>query len=307
MLIACAVVALSLAGAPPVATAALGAQEAPSAELRPDSDRAPLLLSAAPDPLFDDPFDLEFDADPAGFPDPIEQWNRDVLGLNRIADRWIFNPVTRVYRGVIPDQARRAVRNFFDNVGSLPVLMNDVFQGRGRCAGATLFRIVVNSTVGMAGFFDPADRMGFERHSSDFGQTMGSYGVGSGMYFVFPLFGPSTARDGFGTLVDAFFNPVAWFLGPGPQLTYGGGLGLSLRDEHYEALKALDESSVDFYAALRNAYYQSRSAHISDTPDCRRRVDEQTEASAEEERANAPFRLASATRPWWQKGRRSCR
>ncbi|RMF22314.1 MAG: VacJ family lipoprotein [Deltaproteobacteria bacterium] len=224
--------------------------------------------AGAVDPLFDDEFDEEFDVEPAGFPDPWEGVNRGVLGFNRRLDRWVLDPVTRGYRKIAPAPVRTAIRHFFDNIGSVPILANDILQLRPRCAGVTLARIVTNTTVGIGGLFDPARRWGLERHRADFGQTVARIGVGSGPYLVLPLLGPTTLRDGTATLVDAAFNPAFWVLGPAQQLTYGGGAGLAARDANFEALMALANSSIDYYAALRNGYYQSRIGQIEQRPSC---------------------------------------
>jgi len=216
------------------------------------------------DPLFDD----EFDQDPASFPDPWEGANRGLMGFNRRLDRWLLDPLTRGYRWVAPAAVRSAVRRFFANVGSVPIFANDVLQLRLRCAAVTFGRVLTNSSIGIGGLFDPARRWGLERHEADFGQTLSRVGIGSGPYLVMPLLGPTTLRDGTATLVDAAFNPAFWVLGPAQQVTYGGGAGLSTRDAHFEALMALAESSVDYYAALRNGYYQSRMAQLENKPSC---------------------------------------
>jgi len=108
------------------------------------------------------------------------------------------------------------------------------------------------------GLFDPAQRIGLEDHHADFGQTLWVYGVGSGPYLMLPLFGPSTARDGFGRLVDGALRPDTWLLGGAPLLVLGVGDGLSLRAMHREALVELERSSVDYYAALRSVYWMDR-------------------------------------------------
>jgi phospholipid-binding lipoprotein MlaA len=232
------------------------------------------------DPLFDeaDPLFGEDDAfgTPGGYPDPIERVNRGVLGFNRFLDRWLFDPVTRAYQFAVPTPARRAVHRLFLNLNSPVILANDILQMEWQDAGVTLGRFVVNSTAGVAGLFDVAERMGFERHESDFGQTLRLADVESGPYLIVPILGPSTVRDTVGGVMDSFFNPTTWFFGLGlgtqfvtqgpltEQLLYSGTSGLTLRDAHYESLKALEDSSVDFYAALRNAYYQNRKAEIWD-------------------------------------------
>jgi len=217
------------------------------------------------DPPLDAPDDLEAELlleeeaiRSAELPDPLEPGNRGVLGFNRGVDWILVDPLTRAYSWVMPDPAERAVRRFFDNLASPSVLVNDLLQLRGRRAAVTSARFVVNTTVGVAGLFDPARRVGLADHHSDFGQTLWVYGVGSGPYLMLPLFGPSTARDGFGRLVDGALRPDTWLLGGAPLLVLGVGDGLSLRAMHREALEELERSSVDYYAALRSVYWMDR-------------------------------------------------
>jgi phospholipid-binding lipoprotein MlaA len=231
----------------PAATAgtpAAPAEEEPSAEAA-DDRQAELLL--------------EEEAAGAGtLSDPLEPGNRGVLWFNRGVDWILIDPLTRGYEWIMPDPAERAVRRFFDNLASPSVLMNDLLQLRGRRAATTSARFVVNTTVGVAGFFDPAVKFGLEDHHSDFGQTLWVYGVGSGPYLMLPLFGPSTARDGFGRLVDGALRPDTWLLGGAQLVVLGVGDGLSLRAMHREALEELKRSSVDYYAALRSVYWMDR-------------------------------------------------
>ena len=220
----------------------------------------PAVESLEPDPLFDDDFELEVGL--ASVPDPFEKPNRLVFVFNRAVDRWVLDPVTRVFRFVVPRPARRSLNHFFDNLNSPQILVNDIFQLEWADAGVTTARLLVNTSVGLAGFFDPASEFGLERHKSDFGQTLAMAGAPSGPYFMLPLLGPTTVRGGVGLLVDALFHPTFYLLGGTDILFFGGSAGLSSRARHFEELKALEESSVDFYAALRSGYYQNRMGEI---------------------------------------------
>ena len=219
-------------------------------------------IPSAPDPLYDD----EVEIAPPHFPDPLERVNRSTFRLNLGLDRWVFDPVTRAYAFVVPDPARRAVRRAFANLNSPSTFVNDVLQLELRDAGVTLTRFVVNSTIGVAGILDPASRLGLERHDADFGQTLALAGVPSGPYLILPAIGPTNARDATGYLVDFLFRPTTYLITPAGHLVYTpvteGSAGLAARDAHADALRALQASSVDFYAALRSAYYQDRTAHI---------------------------------------------
>ena len=198
--------------------------------------------------------------------DPMERVNRRFLDINMSMDRWFLDPLTRAYAFVVPDPARRAVRRFLVNLESPAIFANDVLQLTPQDAAVTLTRFAVNTTVGLAGLFDPADKLGLEGHHTDFGQTMALYGVPSGPYVMLPVLGPTTARDGSGYVVDFLFQPTTYVL-PGITLfiyasIHQGSAGLVTREEHAEGLRALQSSSVDFYAALRSAYYQDRVAAI---------------------------------------------
>lgn len=224
--------------------------------------------AAAPDPLFDEAFEDES----SGFPDPFEVINRPILGLNRIVDKVILNPITWIYGFVVPTPLKKSIRQVFDNVHAPPVLANDLFQGEWKDAGVTAARFVVNTTIGLGGLFDPAAQMGLKKHHSDFGQTLALLGVGSGPYIVFPLLGPTTLRHGTGVIADSLLSPTIYLLGPTELFFYyfAGGRGLAAREERIKELIALETSSVDYYAVLRNAYFQNRTAEIWDRREHRR-------------------------------------
>lgn len=230
---------------------------------------SPARADAPADPLFDDLFDEEFNDKVSAYPDPLESSNRNVFAFNRQLDKWILDPVTRAYRYVAPRPVRVALSQVFVNLGSTKTLVNDFLQLEWKDAAVTSTRLVVNTTVGVVGLFDVAARIGLEGHESDFGQTLALAGVPSGPYLVLPALGPANVRDGVGTVIDGFFQPTYYILGPanllvGPTeiLLYSGSSGISTRDRHFLELKALESSSVDFYAALRSGYYQQRVGEI---------------------------------------------
>jgi phospholipid-binding lipoprotein MlaA len=233
-------------------------------EMTPTGALAPAPTGGQRDPLFDTNYDEELASQPTGFPDPLEPMNRVTLRINRVIDHLILNPVTRLYDLLVPEPVEPAIRRVFRNLASGGVLLNELLQAHPRAAGRTAIRFFVNTTVGLGGAFDFARCEGVYRRNADFGQTLANYGVGSGPYLVLPVFGPSNARDAFGDLVDGLLHPAVYLLGPLQRLTYGGSLGIAIREEHYHSLDALEKSAVDFYAALRNAYYQVRIAEIED-------------------------------------------
>lgn len=213
-------------------------------------------------------FDDEFGAEPACYEDPLEGFNRRTLAFNQEVDHWLLNPIGKVYRFILPSQARRSVRQALANVNTPVILANDLLQREWADAGVTVTRFGINSTLGVAGLFDPAESFGFARHTSDFGQTMALEGVPAGAYIVLPLLGPTTVRDGIGGVIDMLFRPTTYVLGPVDQIfyttIYGGSYGLAEYSAVSEQVAALEASSVDYYAALRSAFYQSRTAEIWD-------------------------------------------
>jgi phospholipid-binding lipoprotein MlaA len=174
--------------------------------------------------------------------------------------------VGRAYAFVVPAAGRRAVRRVLANLNSPSVLVNDVLQLAPKDAGITLGRLVINSTAGVVGIFDVAKEIGLPGHFSDFGQTLALYGTPSGPFLILPAIGPTTARDGIGYIVDFAFRPLTYILTPAIQIwvvsIQEGSAGIAARDAHAEALDALEESSIDYYAALRSAFYQDRMAQI---------------------------------------------
>lgn len=216
-------------------------------------------------PVGADPFADDADVPPS-FPDPIEPLNRLTFRLNLKIDRWVFDPITRTYARAVPAPGRQAVRRVLANLNAPVVFVNDVLQIEPSDAAITATRFLINTTIGLLGLFDVAARGGLPAHASDFGQTLALCGVPSGPYLIIPLAGPTTMRDGAGYLVDFVFRPYAYFLGPGVLLfatpIYEGSAGISAREEHAEELRALESSAMDYYAALRNAYTQDRTARI---------------------------------------------
>jgi phospholipid-binding lipoprotein MlaA len=207
------------------------------------------------------------DATSAGtFPDPLEKLNRLTFGMNRTLDRWVFDPIARAYAFVVPLPARKAVRRALTNLDSPAIFVNDLLQLEPRDAGVTAARFAINTTAGIAGLFDAAGALGLERHVTDFGVTLALMGVPSGPYLMLPILGPSTARDSTGFLVDFFFRPTTYILTPGALIVvtsvWEGSAGIASREEHAEQLRILETSAVDYYAALRNAFYQNRMAQI---------------------------------------------
>ncbi|MCU1739536.1 MULTISPECIES: MlaA family lipoprotein [Pseudomonas] len=134
--------------------------------------------------------------------DPLESWNRRVYHFNYRFDEWVFLPAVDGYRYVTPTFLREGVSHFFSNLGDVSNLLNSLFQFKGKRALETTGRLLLNTTIGVAGLWDPATKMGLPRQTEDFGQTLGFYGVPGGAYLVLPFFGPSNLRDTGGLVFD---------------------------------------------------------------------------------------------------------
>jgi len=134
--------------------------------------------------------------------DPLESFNRRMYDFNYYFDKYIFLPVVSGYEFITPDYIEARVSNFFDNLREVKNLTNCLLQSKAKDSGVTIGRFLVNSTIGLAGFYDPATSFGWQRRNEDFGQTLGYYNVGAGPYLVLPIFGPSCFRDGAGLLFD---------------------------------------------------------------------------------------------------------
>jgi len=223
-----------------------------------ESSTEPFIDWDEPDPLFDDDFDLET---VSGYPDPLEEANRKVFTFNQGLDQYFLGPIASFFGYVTPGPVKQGLRNFFDNLNTPVVFINDALQLEWKDVAVTTAGFVVNTTVGIGGLFEPAKHIGLPRHVSDFGQTLALARMPSGPYLVIPVAGPSTARGTVGSVVDLMLRPTTWFL-PVTTLFSTGGEGVVRLEEHQGELEELERSSVDFYAVLRSAYRQTREDQI---------------------------------------------
>ena len=200
--------------------------------------------------------------------DPFEGTNRAVFAFNDAINDAVFHPVLKGYRYVTPEFARDGVDNFLTNLKSPVILANELLQGDLDGAGHVLLRATVNTLVGLGGLFDVAGYEGYKHVPEDFGQTLAVWGLDHGPYLVLPVLGPSSTRDYVGYLVDAFADPLRWYLFNIDEehiyYTKVGAEYLNLRNELMDLLEDLEKSSIDYYAATRSIYYQRRAALVRD-------------------------------------------
>jgi len=194
--------------------------------------------------------------------DPLESVNRIIFAFNESIDSHLLQPIAQGYNYVMPDPAIDAVRRFFLNLDSPVILTNDLIQGDFKQASITLGRFGINSSLGVLGLLDPATNFGWERHHADFGQTLHSYGMEAGPYLVLPLIGPASMRGGIGRLVDILFQPLGYFLTTGQNISISASRAVVKREELLGGLKELQENSVDYYTALKAAFWQARQIEL---------------------------------------------
>ena len=196
--------------------------------------------------------------------DPMESWNRGVYGFNDALDRAVVKPVATVYRGALPQWMRSGVGNFFNNLEDVWSIVNNALQLRGRDTGDSIGRVMVNSTVGVVGLIDVASELNIERHTADFGLTLGRWGVGAGPYVVLPLLGPSTMRSVVALPVDWKGNLVNQVT---DDATRYGLVGLNLVDTRAKYLQAgsvVEEAALDQYSFIRDSYLQRQRNRVYD-------------------------------------------
>ncbi|MDX3885232.1 MULTISPECIES: MlaA family lipoprotein [Sphingomonas] len=211
------------------------------------------------------------DLEASGPRDPLEGFNRAVWGFNQTLDKVAMKPVSTVYRTITPRAARRGILHVFDNLTEPWSFVNNLLQGKPGRAVNNLGRFVVNTTIGVGGLADHATGLGIKPAPEDFGQTLAAWGVKSSTYIVLPLFGPSTIRDGIGTGVGMFADPVNICLRECTDLSWTERMIpdvvnlVSIRANLTETgADTLLNTSLDPYATARSAYFQRRAAEIAD-------------------------------------------
>lgn len=207
--------------------------------------------------------------------DPLEPMNRAVFTFNEKVDAWVLRPVAVAWDRVVPTPVENGLDNAFENVRFPIHLVNNALQGKIDATGTTIFRFLINSTIGIAGFFDVAKHLGMPRRNADFGQTLGVWGVPPGPYLVWPLLGASSVRDSAGMAVDSYIN-ITGLLVDWPYLA--GQRVIETVNSRALLLDDIDrarEASFDFYVAVRAAYEARRTAAVTGRSTTARKVAEE--------------------------------
>lgn len=206
-------------------------------------------------------------SDPEAPNDPLEPVNRLVFSMNQRLDRNAALPAASLYSDAVPNSTRRRFHNILSNLSGPVTVMNDLLQTEFGNAGIAAGRFAVNTTLGVMGVFDVATDWGMPERNRDFGETLGSYGVGPGPYLILPFRGPTSVRDFGGSYVDGFFSPLRYVRYDGHQ--YIGIVKSSLgsvdnRSANIVTYRDIERASVDYYATMRAYYLQRRARQVED-------------------------------------------
>ena len=207
--------------------------------------------------------------------DCFEGLSRNIFKFNQFFDKTVLRPMASGYNK-LPDPIKKGTGNFTSNIATLLTIPNHILQGNFKSAGDSSATFLINSTIGVLGFANPAAKMGFENQQEDVGQTLGAYGIKGGCYFVLPILGPTTVRDTFGMVADTFIDPFSHVTIRENELlnisgsdtdyfSVKGMTAIDLRGDNMKNLDSLEKNSIDMYAAFKSLYLQSREKKISNT------------------------------------------
>jgi phospholipid-binding lipoprotein MlaA len=205
----------------------------------------------------------------------FEKTSRAIFKFNMALDDIILEPLAKGYNK-LPSPLKSGTSNFTSNIGTLLSIPNNVLQGNLKQLGHSVGSFAVNTTVGILGFLNPAEKIGLKPHKEDIGQTLGHYGIGPGCYFVLPIFGPTTARDSIGLLADTFVDPFAHvtirehelFGASGNSLDYyslKATKTVDFRADNDKNFESLEKNSIDLYSSLKSIYLQERENKIKNS------------------------------------------
>ena len=209
--------------------------------------------------------------DPSQVKDCFEKINRVTFALNQSLEKVIFEPVAKGYRA-LPSPLRNGTGNALNNISNLVTIPNNILQGELKKAGINTGRFIINTTVGIAGIFNVAEKFGFPKYEKeDYGQTLGTMGVGEGCYLVLPVLGPSTIRDSVGSFVNVLGGDPWYNISAGKETNHfsdfdywasRASAGIDFRAKNIDSFENLEKNSMDFYASVRSLYLQDRQQKI---------------------------------------------
>ena len=205
----------------------------------------------------------------------FEKVSRSIFKFNKGFDKVILKPLA-VGFNKLPEPIRKGTGNFTSNIGTLLTVPNHILQGQWKLAGESTASFLINTSIGILGFSNPAEKMGLKNQQEDVGQTLGAYGFNAGCYFVLPILGPTTVRDSIGMIADSFVDPFAHVTirehellsVSGSDFDYfsvKGVTAIDFRAENMTNINSLEKNSLDIYAAYKSLYLQSREKKISNT------------------------------------------
>ncbi len=252
-----------------------GGESSPVSEVKTDEtssdEKAPAKDTINEDEEFaDEEFeDIDVELETVFVKDPLRRYNRAIFGFNDKLYFYVMKPMYKGYNKVVPEKARLSVRKFFSNIRMPVRFFNCLFQGKFKGAGTELARLVINTTVGVGGLFDPAkSQFNLEKQDEDFGQTLGKHGMGSNYYIQWPFLGPSNARDTIGFVGDVALDPLTlltFFVSPYASIgakSYDTFNEVSI--DRGEAYENIVEPAIDPYIAVQDAYTQNRVKKIKE-------------------------------------------
>ena len=205
----------------------------------------------------------------------FEKTSRAIFNFNMALDDIILEPLAKGYNK-LPSPVKKGTSNFTSNISTLLSIPNNILQGNLKQLGHSVGSFTINTTVGILGFLNPAEKIGLKPHKEDVGQTLGSYGIGPGCYFVLPIFGPTTARDSIGMFADTFIDPFAHitlrekelFGASGNNLDYyslKATSAVDFRADNDTNFESLEKNSLDLYSSFKSIYLQDRENKIKNS------------------------------------------
>ena len=205
----------------------------------------------------------------------FENTSRAIFKFNMAFDNAILEPIAKGFNK-LPEPIKVSTNNFTSNIGTLLSIPNNILQGNINQLGHSMGSFIVNTSVGVLGIFNPAEKLGLNSHKEDVGQTLGSYGIGTGCYFVLPILGPTTVRDSIGLLADSFIDPFAIMTireheilsTSGNALDYysvKGATAINFRAENDLNFTSLEKNSIDLYSSIKSVYLQKRKNEVKNS------------------------------------------